>query len=309
MNLSIVTTLYRSAEYVKEFYLRASAAAVQLVGDDFEIVFVNDGSPDNSFDIVVDIVERDPRVVLVDLSRNFGHHKAMITGLAHSRGEKVFLIDCDLEEDPNWLLDFERKMISEKCDVVYGRQLTRRGGLGERVGGYLFYKLFRVLTGIIQPDNIVTARLMTRRYVDALLRFRETEINIGGLWIITGYHQCAHFVQKCTSSNTSYTLAAKVGHIVNAVTSFSSVPLMATFYVGLLTSAGAVAYIVFLCIKFYLGLTPPSGYMSLIASVWLFFGLTIFFMGIQGIYLSRIFIEVKQRPITIVRSVVRHEFK
>ena len=98
MKLSIVATLYQSADYVIAFHHRASAAARQLVGDDYEIILVNDGSPDNSLDLAVILTEIDDHVVVVDLSRNFGHHKAMMTGLAHATGEQVFLIDSDLEE-------------------------------------------------------------------------------------------------------------------------------------------------------------------------------------------------------------------
>jgi putative glycosyltransferase len=100
MKLSIVATLYQSAPYVAEFHRRASTAAKELVADDYEIILVNDGSPDNSLDLVVKMVENDPHLIILDLSRNFGHHKAMMTGLAHAKGELVFLIDSDLEEEP-----------------------------------------------------------------------------------------------------------------------------------------------------------------------------------------------------------------
>lgn len=186
MKLSIVATLYQSAPYINEFHERASASAKRMVGDDYEIVLVNDGSPDNSLDLAIRLTEQDSHVVVVDLSRNFGHHKAMMTGLAHAKGELIFLIDSDLEEEPEWLLKFDEQMVQERCDVVYGMQGVRKGGAFERSTGAAFYKLFRKLTGINQPDNIVTARLMTQRYVQALLSHRERELNIGGLWIITG---------------------------------------------------------------------------------------------------------------------------
>jgi putative glycosyltransferase len=189
MKLSIVATLYQSAPYINEFHERVSASAEQLVGDDYEIVLVNDGSPDNSLDLAIGLTEQDSHVVVVDLSRNFGHHKAMMTGLAHAKGEQIFLIDSDLEEEPEWLLRFAQAMEDERCDVVYGKQKRRKGGAFERISGAIFYKIFRRLTGINQPDNIVTARLMTNRYTRALLSHRERELNIGGLWIVTGFKQ------------------------------------------------------------------------------------------------------------------------
>lgn len=309
MKLSIVATLYHSALYINEFHHRVSAAATQLVGDDFEIVLVNDGSPDNSLDLAIRLTEQDPHVVVVDLSRNFGHHKAMMTGLAHAKGERVFLIDSDLEEEPEWLLSFAEQMQRECCDVVYGIQGARKGGTFEGLTGTVFYKLFRKLSGINQPDNIVTARLMTQRYVQGLLSHQERELNIGGLWIITGFKQSTQLVHKHATSPTTYSLSGKFSHLINAITSFSSLPLIYTFYSGLLISISALLLIAYLFLRYFFIASPPSGYTSLIASVWLFSGLIIFFLGVQGIYLSKIFSEVKQRPYTIIRGIHRNASK
>ena len=309
MKLSIVATLYHSAPYINEFHERASASAMQMVGNDYEIVLVNDGSPDKSLDIAIRLTKQDSHVVVVDLSRNFGHHKAMMTGMAHANGELIFLIDSDLEEEPEWLLKFDEQMAQERCDVVYGIQGARKGGVFERSTGSLFYKIFRKLTGIEQPDNIVTARLMTKRYVQALLNHQERELNIGGLWIITGFKQASQLVRKHSTSPTSYTLLGKFSHLVNAVTSFSSLPLVYTFYSGLFISISALFYLAYLFLRFFLIASPPSGYTSVIVSIWFFSGLIIFFLGVQGIYLSKIFSEVKQRPYSIIRHIYRYESK
>lgn len=305
MKLSIVATLYQSAPYITEFHRRASAAAKQLVGEDYEIVLVNDGSPDNSLDLAVQLTETDSHVVVVDLSRNFGHHKAMMSGLANASGQRVFLIDSDLEEEPEWLLSFTGQMDAEESDVVYGIQSERRGRFLEKITGKFFYRLFRILTGIAQPDNIVTARLMSRRYVDALLLHRERELNIGGLWILTGFKQCQQNVRKQTTSPTTYSILQKFVHLVNAVTSFSSLPLVFTFYSGLFISTSALCYIIYLTIRYFFISAPPAGYASIIASIWLFSGLIIIFIGVQGIYISKVFSEVKQRPYPIIRRIYK----
>ncbi|PHR30082.1 MAG: glycosyl transferase [Desulfotalea sp.] len=303
MKLSIVATLYQSAAYINEFHQRVSAAAQKLVGDEYEIVLVNDGSPDNSLDLVIQLSERDPHLVLVDLSRNFGHHKAMMTGLALAKGDRVFLLDSDLEEEPEWLESFVKQMSKEGSDVVYGVQGRRKGGLSEKLTGWIFYRVFRFLTGIAQPDNVLTVRLMTRRYVQALVAHQEREINIGGLWIITGFKQSKQLVRKHATSPTTYSLSKKIGHLVNAVTSFSSLPLVFTFYSGLLITLSAAVYIFYLMFRYFIIAAPPEGYTSIIASIWLFSGLIIFFIGIQGVYIATIFSEVKQRPSTIIRQI------
>lgn len=303
MKLSIVATLYQSESYIAEFHRRASAVARTIVGEDYEIILVNDGSPDRSLDVAVQLTTEDPHVVVVDLSRNFGHHRAMMTGLEQACGEHVFLIDSDLEEEPEWLAPFWLQMVGDASDVVYGVQAARKGRAFERVTGAVFYKLFRLLTGIAQPDNIVTARLMTRRYIEALLLHRERELNIGGLWVATGFHQTSRLVKKHASSPTTYSLSRKVSHFVNAVTSFSSQPLIFTFYSGLLISISALVYILYLVSRYFSASSPPDGYTSIVASIWFFSGLIISFIGVQGIYLAKIFSEVKQRPLAIVRAI------
>jgi len=309
MKLSIVATLYKSETYILNFYQRASDVAKKLVGEDYEVVLVNDGSPDNSLEIAVELAEKDNHLVVVDLSRNFGHHKAMMTGLENASGERVFLIDSDLEEEPEWLLSFVKQMEDESCDVVYGIQEKRKGGFFEKYSGRFFYVAFRFFTGLPQPDNIVTARVMSKRYVEALLLHQEREINIGGLWIITGFKQGQQVIKKHSTSPTTYTFAGKLSHLVNAVTSFSSKPLVMTFYFGLMVSLSAILYISYLVFSYLFVATPPGGYTSIIASIWLFSGLIIFFIGVLGIYIAKVFSEVKQRPYTIVQRIYRDSHK
>lgn len=307
MKLSIVATMYQSAPHLLEFHQRASEAARNLVADDYEIVLVNDGSPDESLRMARELVVRDAHVVVVDLSRNFGHHKAMMTGLAHAKGERIFLIDSDLEEAPEWLLNFAQIMTQRSCDVVYGVQEQRKGGWFERTSGRLFYWLLSRLSGDDLPQNVVTARLMTRRYVNALLLHREREVFIVGLWHLTGFEQVAEIVGKASSSQTSYTLRKKLSLMVNAITSFSNAPLVWVFNIGAMISTAALLYIFYLIANWLFFTTPLLGWTSVMASIWLVGGMIICFIGVVGIYLSKIFSEIKQRPYTIVRDVHRHE--
>lgn len=306
MKLSIVTTLYNSGPYLREFYQRMGKTTEEIT-DDYEIILVNDGSPDNSLEIAVELYEKDPKVKVIDLSRNFGHHKAMMTGLANAQGERVFLIDSDLEESPELLNQFWEKLNKEECDVVYGVQQTRKGNFFERWSGNWFYPLLRIFTGLKIPNNIITARLMSRRYVEALLLHKEREIFLAGLWHITGFDQRPAMVHKKNSSVTSYSLKHKISLLVNSVTSFSNTPLNLIFYVGLLISAIASLYVGYLVInRIFLG-GVLSGWTSVMASIWLLGGMTISFVGIIGIYLSKIFSETKQRPYTIVKHIYENK--
>jgi putative glycosyltransferase len=303
MKLSIVSTLFQSAPYIDEFYQRVSAAAKRMVGDDYEIVLVNDGSPDNSLDLAIKLTEQDPHVVIVDLSRNFGHHKAMMTGLAHAKGGLIFLIDSDLEEEPEWLETFSLQMKREHCDVVYGVQERRKGSWFERLSGQWFYSFFKALTGLALPENVVTTRLMARHYVDALLCHQEREVFIAGLWHITGFDQRPQVIKKHNTSETTYTFRRKMALLVNSVTSFSNAPLVSIFYIGIAISLFALAYITYLVTHWLFLAKPMSGWTSVMASIWLLGGMVISFIGVIGIYLSKIFSEAKQRPYTIVRQI------
>lgn len=303
MKLSIVATLYQSAPYIAEFHARMSDTARRLAGDDYEIVLVNDGSPDNSLDLAITLTEQDSHLVVVDLSRNFGHHKAMMTGLAHAKGERVFLIDSDLEEEPEWLEAFARQMEEDRCDVVYGVQERRKGNRFERWSGQWFYRLFKALTGLGLPENAVTARLMTRRYINALLRHEEREVFMAGLWHITGFDQRPHLIKKHNTSETTYTFRRKMALLVNSVTSFSNAPLISIFYIGVSISAFALAYIAYLITHWLFLAKPLSGWTSVMASIWLLGGMIISFIGVVGIYLSKIFSETKLRPYTIARNI------
>jgi putative glycosyltransferase len=301
VRLSIVTSLYRSAPYLDEFYRRCVEAAASLT-QSFELVMVNDGSPDDSLSAALRLRQRDPRVRVIDLSRNFGHYKALMTGLAHARGDLVFLIDCDLEEQPEWLAPFHDRLRLAGADVAYGVQRTRKGGWFERATGALFFQLLnRMLTHPI-PANVVTARLMSRRYVQALVQHHDREICLAGLWVITGFDQQPVEVDKGSRDGTSYTLRHRVSSLVSAVTSFSNRPLIYVFYIGAVVMAVSLAAAAGLLIRAFAHGIGVPGYASLMVSIWFLGGLTIFSIGVVGVYVAKVFTEVKDRPYTIVRA-------
>jgi putative glycosyltransferase len=300
--LSIVSTLYRSAVHLEEFHRRITAAA-SAVTDDYEIILVNDGSPDDSLAVGLALLQRDARLRVIDLARNFGHHKAMMTGLAHARGDLVFLIDSDLEEEPELLGAFLHAIRQSDADVVYGVQAGRRGGLVERVSGWIFFQVFNLLSASPIPPNLVTVRLMTRRYVSALVQHRERETMIAGLWVITGFRQIPLVVNKHARAASTYGLGHKLAILVNSVTSFSDKPLVFIFYLGTGIVALATAAAGYLVVRRLFFGELLAGWPSLIVSVWLLGGLTLFALGIIGIYLSKVFLETKQRPYTIIREI------
>lgn len=301
VDVSIVTSLFRSASHLEEFHARCTKAASSLTAS-YEIVLVNDGSADDSLRVALDIHKRDPRVRVIDLSRNFGHHKALMTGLARSRGDLVFLIDSDLEEDPGWLSWFRDELSSTGADVIYGVQKTRKGGWFERATGELFFSVFnQALTQPI-PANVVTARLMTRRYVQALIAHRDKEVFLAGLWAMTGFDQRPLTVTKESRSTSTYSPLKRLSVLVNALTSFSNRPLIYIFELGVAVVLLSIAAALVLMYRRVTGRVGVPGWASIMVSIWFLGGLMIFCIGVIGIYLAKVFTETKDRPYTVVRA-------
>lgn len=306
IDISVVTTMYYSAPYLHEFCARVHKA-VEPVTTNYEIVLINDGSPDNSLDVALELFHADPHIRVVDLSRNFGHHKAMMTGLANARGNLVLLLDCDLEEPPEAFSLMYETMQQTKADVVYGVQTQRKEPLLTRITGRLYYTVFNMLAAYRIEPNILNMRLMTKRYVEALTQHTEHLFSIEGLWEITGFKQIAVMVNKDRhKGTTTYTFAKKLTHIVNSITAFSNKPLIYIAALGLLMTGLSGLYIMVLLYQYFVLNYRVDGYTSIMVSMWFLAGLIVLILGIIATYLSVIFIEVKRRPYTLVRALFEH---
>jgi len=302
--ISILTSLYRSEGTVREFCERAVRAA-EAMGEPFEIVLVNDGSTDRSLAEALAAAARDPRIVVVDLSRNFGQHPALLAGIAETKGDWIFCLESDLEEKPEWLRDFRDAFRrAGDADVVYGVQAQRKGGAFERWTGQWFYSLFNLFADVRIPENHVTCRLMTRRYAAALLSFRERELFLGGVYEAVGFKQIPLKVEKLSLSPTTYSLRRKASLVVDAMTSFSSAPLFSIFLAGSFFAAAAAAAAVVLLGRWALGSTP-AGWAVAAASVWLLGGLVLMSLGVVGVYVRKALVEAKGRPRAVVREIYR----
>ena len=302
MKLSIVTSLYGSEPYLRELYERCSAAASRMTSS-YEIVLVNDGSPDGSLASALELHRADSRVRVIDLARNFGQHKALLTGLEHARGELIFCLDSDLEEDPAWLDAFHARMSATGADVVYGVQSQRKGRLFERLTGSLYYAVFRLLSSYPVPANQTAARLMTRRYVQGLVAHRDQEVFLAGLWAITGFEQVPVTVEKRDKGSSSYSVRKKLTILLNSITSFSNAPLVFIFWLGMTVTAISVSAALGTLVAKLFFIDFELGWPSLIISLWLLSGLTFCCLGVIGMYLAKIFTETKDRPYTIIRAV------
>jgi putative glycosyltransferase len=307
--LSIVTMVYKSRSYLDEFIELAVTAATRIAGQSYELVFVVDGSPDDSLQLLRSKQRENPRIVIVDLSRNFGHHQAAWCGLHTARGALVFIIDCDLEVSPAVLEPFADTMKSSGADVVYGYQESRRGGIARKYLGDAFWRIFNVLSTTRVPHSICTERLMSRRYVDTLLTLGDRNLFLAGMYFWAGFEQVGVKITKTSrKGRPTYTVFRRVQLMVRAISAFSSLPLQMSFWVGLTIALGCVGYgIVLLARKIANPDAILSGFTSLALLVSLSAGMIMMSLGVIGLYISRIYSQTQNRPVYLIRSVYRSE--
>lgn len=306
MKLSVVTTLYKSRRFLETFLKEIVSTITELKIDKYELIFVNDGSPDNSLQFLLENKKTVPQIKIVDLSRNFGHHNAMQAGLNCSKGDLVFLIDNDLETPPGFLkICFEKLNDNPDADVIYGYQEQRKGGVVEKFGGKMFWWTLNKFSDVYIPENILTERLMTRRYLDSLLSMGDANLFLGGMMHWAGFEQIGIPVKKSLREGEStYSTRKRLQLMLLAVTSFSGKPLEYLFFLGLIITFGSLIAIIYLLInKFIFGDAVQLGWTSLVALNILILGIISTFLGLIGIYLFKVFTQVQNRPNYIIRNI------
>ncbi len=303
-HLSIVTTMYKSASYLEPFHARMTKAAINITSH-YEIIFVDDGSPDDSLAVALTLAKTDERIKVIQLSRNFGHHKAMLTGLQHAQGDYVFLIDCDLEEDPELLLQFWDKLNQDKnIDVVYGVQNQRKGNWMERWSGDVYFRLLSSLSNEINiVRNISTIRLMKQAYVNQLTQFQESNYYFGPISTLVGFNQIPFQFNKRSKKISSYNFLKKYHIFLDSIIAFSSKPLYFIFYLGTILTLFSFGYMIYLIIRNLIWGITIKGWTSIIVLISLFGGINMFFLGIISIYILHIFKETKNRPFSIIKHI------
>jgi putative glycosyltransferase len=300
-SISIVTSLYNSAPYIFEFYHRTKAT-VDRLGLDYEFIFVDDGSPDDSAAKVTRLRETDARVHVIRLSRNHGQQRAMLAGLHHASGDLVFAVDVDLEEQPEDLATLIEAMRLGGAAVAFGVMKQRHGGFARSTLGRLFHRAMSRLASTEIPENQLWSRVMTRQFVREACRFHEHHLYLGGIFQLVGFPQVAVPLDKSFKQSSSYSAWKRLIAAIDALTSFSVAPLYALCIVGLgvVVVCGLLATAIIIQ-KLVFGVTI-QGWTTLAVLLLSFMGVGMLTQGILGIYVGKIFAQVKQRPLYIIRS-------
>ncbi|MCM5553605.1 glycosyltransferase family 2 protein [Pleomorphomonas sp. NRK KF1] len=304
--LSIVVPCFNEQDGLDEFVRRMVLAATEAVGQDYEIIAVDDGSSDATWDLITAHSCDLPNLIGVRLMRNYGHQMAATAGLSVARGERVLLIDADLQDPPELLL-LMTPIMDRGADVVYGQRSSRAGETRFKlVTAAAFYRLLGRLTSVPIPKDAGDFRLMSRRVVDILLAMPERDRFIRGMVSWVGGRQVALPYERDArfAGETKYPLRKMVRFALDAITSFSTVPLRIATWVGFLSAVIAVALVGYTLVQWFAGHTV-AGWSSLMATVAGFFSIQFIGMGIMGEYLGRLVEEAKQRPMFAVDSVSR----
>jgi glycosyltransferase involved in cell wall biosynthesis len=302
--ISVVAPIHNEAETIPELHRRLTSVLAELGA--YEIVLVDDGSTDGSWDHMLALAPGDPHLRLVRLSRNFGHQAALTAGLEAARGDAVVLIDSDLQDPPELIPSLVAKW-REGFDVVYGLRTTREGEtLFKRSTASLFYRALRGMTRIEIPADAGDFRLLSRRAVDALARMPERARFLRGMTSWLGFPQAGVQYDRDAryAGKTKYPTRRMIGFALDAMTSFSTTPIRVVTGLGfVLVAFCAVVLGWTLYIKVFTN-TAVAGWTSLLIVVLLLGGMQLVSLGIIGQYVGRIFEEAKQRPLFVVGETV-----
>lgn len=302
--ISVIVPAYNEELVIEQCYQHVSDVFAVLDGYELELVFINDGSSDDTQKIVDRICKRDPRVANVELSRNFGKEIAMTAGIDHATGDAIVIIDADLQDPPELI----PQMIAgwhEGYDVVYGRRTDRVGETWlKKVTAAGFYQLIKKMSRVEIPQDTGDFRLMSRRAVNALLQLREQHRFMKGLFAWVGFPSKAIEYRRAprAAGNTKFNYWKLWNFAIEGITSFTIAPLKIATYIGLSASLGAFAFGFWIVFKTLTFGEPVRGYPTLMVTILFFGGLQLFFIGLIGEYLGRVFNETKQRPLYFVQS-------
>ncbi|MGQ0659783.1 glycosyltransferase family 2 protein [Sphingosinicella sp.] len=303
--LSIVVPCYNEEACLRELHVRLTRAAAAAVGAGYEIVLVNDGSRDRTWEIMRELATGEPRLVAVNLSRNHGHQLALTAGLDLCVGQRILIIDADLQDPPELLSDMMAEMDKQQADVVYAVRRARAGETAFKKGSAkLFYRTLSRLADIDIPRDTGDFRLMSRRALDALLSLPEQARFIRGLVAWIGFRQAPFPYDRAPrhAGETGYPLGKMIRFALDAVTGFSTAPLRFASHVGLGLVGATLVLVIYIVYAFLTG-QAIQGWTSLMLVVVVLGTVQMFVLGMIGEYLGRLYIEAKRRPLYIVQEI------
>lgn len=312
--ISVVFSFFNEEDVLEEL-LQQMGAMFTSLGENYtyELIFVNDRSTDRSLDILTRHAKQDKRVKIVNMSRNFGVSECTLAGMKFATGDAVVIMDADLQDPPEVIPQMIQKWHDEKADIVYTIRTAREGEPAVKMLATKFgYKILHYISSIDLPIESGDFKLMTKRVVNQIVRLEETEPFLRGLVRWVGFKQVPVYYKRASrqAGTTHYIFYSPrvLKNFLSGVTSFSVAPLYLIFVLGLIVSVGAFLFLISVFVMKYMGWNLP-GWSAIMATLLTFGGIQILSLGIIGLYIAKIHIEVKRRPNFIVDSTVGFEDK
>ncbi|HEX7192457.1 MAG TPA: glycosyltransferase family 2 protein [Thermoanaerobaculia bacterium] len=302
--ISVVAPAYRCALCLPELYRRLTQALEPLTSR-FEIILVNDASPENDWAVIQELAAADHRVKGVDFSRNFGQHHAISAGIDYAKGDYVVVMDADLQDQPEEIPRLYAKL-EEGFDVVISKRSNRKDPFLKRLYSRLFSALYNRLSDVPIVEGSANFSIFTREVADHYRRLRERTRSFGLLLLWLGFRVAYVDVQHAAryAGTTSYTFLKGLQFAFDALVSQSDQPLRISIKLGTLTSAAAALYACWLAIRYYIHGVAVAGWTSVMVSLFFLSGVILADLGVIGLYLGKLFDEVKRRPLYVVRGTV-----
>ena len=301
-HISIVSPVYKGKKMVAEL-VRRNVESVSTITDDYEIILVNDASPDNSWDEIVKQCAANPKVKGINLSRNFGQHYAITAGLHYAQGDWVVVMDCDLQDRPEEISNLYRKAM-EGYDIVYARRSVRKDGFMKKQSSIWFHRVFKWLSGLKSDSTIANFGIYKHCVIEEFNKMPERARSFPSLVQYLGFKDTAIDVEHASRAEgrSSYNLHKLLKLSFDVIVSNSNKPLRLAVGLGFGMAAISFLLAVYNVIAKWIGIIHVPGYTTTLFSIWFVGGLILFVMGVLGLYLGKIFDQVKGRQLFIVRD-------
>ena len=302
MELSIISPIYKGEKMLKELVSRIESA-VETFTKDYEIILVNDCSPDNSWNKILEVCSKDSKVKGINLSRNFGQHYAITAGLSESKGEWIVVMDCDLQDRPEEIPNLYRKA-QEGYDSVFAQRVERRDKFTKRLSSTLFNAVFAFLTDQEQDKTVGNFGIYSRQVIDAVLSMGDSvrwfPIMVKWVGFKIGYLPVEH--AERAEGKSSYSLRRLLSVASDNMIAFSNKPLRLMLQFGFCVVVLSILMALFYLIRYLTGGIAVDGFTTMVISMWLLGGIIIMLIGMTGIYIGKIFDKTKDRPLYIIRD-------
>ena len=302
IHISVVTPVYGCTASLGKLYERLKTTLEKITGN-FEIIMVNDSSPDNAWEVITTLAEKDSRIKGINLSRNFGQHRAITAGLDYAQGDWVVVMDCDLQDQPEEIIKLYDKA-QDGFDIIFGKRKYRKDSVLKRLSSRTFYFFYNYFTDNSANGEIGNFSIISQNVVQELRKFSEENRPYALLINWVGFKRCEIDIQHDARAmgHSSYTFIKLVHLATDIIISHSNKPLKLSIIVGFFLSVFSLLYAIWLILRYYFYDSAVEGWTSTMVSIFFMGGLIIFNLGVIGLYVGKIYNETKRRPYYIIKD-------